>query len=150
MENTSQIFGSSLKYFGDLLAIELRNMEAIGLAQQKMLEGMGILAQRQAEIAEGTLRRSFGAEAAMPTSASGIHAAVIGQITSLKTAMLESQANSNILSELAARSSGEVADILQSRMIAALDEFKAALEQAIPEKLTAPPKALTVQPSAQA
>jgi hypothetical protein len=150
MESTSQLFGNGLKYFGDLLAIELRNMEAIGLAQQKMLEGMGMLARRQAEIAEGTLRRSFGAEASVPTSASDIHAAVIGQITSLKTTMLESQANSNILSELAARSSGEVANILQSRMMAALDEFKAALEQVIPEKLISAPKALTVQPGAQA
>ena len=146
MESTSQIFGNGLKYFGDLLAIELRNMEAIGLAQQKMLEGMGMLAKRQAEIAEGTLRRSFGAPPSVPSSASDVHAAVIGQITSLKTAMVESQANSNILSELAARSSGEVATILQSRMMAALDEFKAALEQAIPEKLAVAPKALTVQP----
>jgi hypothetical protein len=147
MESTSQIFGSGLKYFGDLLAIEMRNMEAIGLAQQKMLEGMGMLTRRQAEIAEETLRRSFGA-ASVPTSASAIHTAVIGQITSLKTTMLESQTNSNILSELAARSSGEVANILQSRMMAALDEFKAALEQALPEPLAAAPKALTVQPGA--
>jgi hypothetical protein len=150
MESTSQIFGNGLKYFGDLLAIELRNMEAIGLAQQKMLEGMGLLAKRQAEIAEGTLRRALGAQPSVPTSASDIHAAAIGQITSLKTAIVESQANSNILSELAARSSGEVANILQSRMMAALDEFKAALEQAIPEKLTAMPLALTVQPGAPA
>ena len=125
-------------------------MEAIGLAQQKMLEGMGVLARHQAEMAEGTLRRSFGVQPSVPTSASGLHAAVIGQITSLKTAMVESQANSNILSELAARSSGEVANILQSRMMAALDEFKTALEQAIPEKLTAAPKALTVQPGTPA
>ncbi len=150
METTSQIFGNGLRYFGDLLAIEMRNMEAIGLAQQKMLEGMGILARRQAEIAEGTLRRSFGAQPSVPSSASGVQAAVIGQITSLKTAMVESQANSNILSELAARSSGEVANILQSRMMAALDEFKAALEQAIPEKPASAPPALTVQPGAQA
>jgi hypothetical protein len=33
-------------------------MEAIGQAQQKMLEGMGVLAKRQTEIIEGTLRRS--------------------------------------------------------------------------------------------
>ena len=48
-----------------------------------------------------------GAQPSVPTSASGLHAAVIGQITSLKTTMLESQANSNVLSELAARSSGD-------------------------------------------
>ena len=150
METTSQIFGNGLRYFGDLLAIEMRNMEAIGLAQQKMLEGMGMLAKRQAEIAEGTLRRSFGAQPSVPSLASGVQAAVIGQITSLKTAMVEGQANSNILSELAARSGGEVANILQSRMMAALDEFKAALEQAIPERLASAPTVLTVQPGAQA
>ena len=153
MDCTSQLFANGLKYFGELVAIELRNMEAIGLAQQKMLEVMGVLAQRQAEIVEGTLRRSFGAQssgagAALPASASGVQAMVLGQITSLKTTMLESQANSNILSELAARSSGEVAGILQSRMIAALDEFKAAVEQAIPQ--TPAPASLTVQPGPQA
>ena len=155
MEGTSQLFGNGLKYFSELVAIELRNMEAIGLAQQKMLEGMGVLAQRQAEIVEGTLRRSFGAqssgvEGSLPASASGVQAMVIGQITSFKTTMLENQANSNILSELAARSSGEVAEILQSRMIAALDEFKAALEQAIPETPAPATPSLTVQPGPQA
>ena len=110
MDGPSRLFGNGLKYFCDLLAIELRNMEAIGLAQQKMLEGMGVLAQHQAQMAEGTLRRSFGAQPSVPTSASGLHAAVIGQITSLKTTMQESQANSNVLSELAARSSGDVAN----------------------------------------
>jgi hypothetical protein len=150
MESTSHLFGNGLKYFSELVAIELRNMEAIGLAQQKMLEGMGVLAQRQAEMAEGTLRRSFGAQGPLPASASGVQAMVIGQITSLKTTMLESQANSNILSELAARSSGEVAEILQSRMIAALDEFKAALEQAIPERPAPAPASLTVQSGPQA
>ena len=150
MESTSQLFGNGFKYFGDLLAIELRNIEAFQRAQQKMLEGMGLLVQRQAEIAQETLRRSFGGEAAVPNGVSGVRTAVIDQIASLKTTMLESQANSNILSELAARSSGEVADILQSRMMAALDEFKAALEQAIPEQPAMVPKALTVQPGAAA
>ena len=112
MEGTSQLFGSGLTYFCELVAIELRNMEAIRLAQQKMLESMGVLAQRQAEMVEGTLRRSFGAQTSMPASASGIPAAMIGQLTSLKTTMLESQANSNILSELAARGGGEAANIL--------------------------------------
>ena len=144
MESTSQLFGNGLKYLSELVAIELRNMEAIGLAQQKMLEGMGVLAQRQAEMAEGTLRRS------LPAPASGVQAMVIGQIASLKTTMLESQANSNVLSELAARSSGEVADILQSRMIAALDEFKAAMEQAIPQMPALAAASLTVQPGPQA
>ena len=108
----------SLKYWSDIVAIELRNLEALGLAQQKMLEGWGVLAQRQAEIAQGTLQRSFEMKGPGDLAA---------QIDSLKTTILESQANSNILTELATRSSGEAAGILQSRFVAALDEYKAAL-----------------------
>lgn len=145
MEDASRLFGTGFTYFCDLLAIELRNVEALGLAQQKMLEGMGVLAQRQAEIVDGTLRRSLGARASGNASVSAVGAA-IGQIGMLKTTIEESQANSNILSELAARHGGEVASILQSRMIAALDELKAALERAAPEKPAAIPT-LVHQPS---
>jgi hypothetical protein len=108
----------SLKYWSDVVAIEMRNLEALGLAQQKMMEGWGLLAQRQAEIVQGTLQRSF--ELKGPGN-------LAAQIDSLKTTILESQANSNILTELATRSSGEAAGILQSRFVAALDEYKAAL-----------------------
>lgn len=149
MEATSQLFDSGLKYFCELVAIELRNMDAIRLAQQKMLESMGVLAQRQAEMAEGALRRSFGTQS-LPPSASGIQTTIIGNVKSLKTAILEGQANSNILSELAARGSGEVANILQSRMIAALDEYKAALEKTVVEVPAPALGALTVQPGATA
>lgn len=126
MDGTTDIFGSSLKYWTDIVTIELRNIEALGLAQQKMLEGWGVLAQRQAEMVQGTMHRSF--DPATHTAALG-PAAMIGQIDSLKTAIVESQANSNILTELATRSSGEAAGILQARFLAALDEVKAALGQ---------------------
>jgi hypothetical protein len=134
MDGASQVLGNGLNYFGELLEIQTRNVEAIRLAQQKSLAGMGVLAQHQAEMLEGMLRRSL---AALPSSlASGLdlRAAIVGQIDSIKTAIQEGQANSNILGELAARSSGDVANTLQSRLMAALDEFKAALEHASPEK----------------
>jgi Phasin protein len=134
MQGAAQIFSSSLKYWSDVVAIELRNIEAMGLAQQKMLEGWGVLAQRQAEMAQGTLNRSLDPQGVRIGSASTLPAAMIGQIEALKTAILEGQANSNILSELAARSGGEVANVLQSRMIAALDEFRVALEQVVPKQ----------------
>jgi phasin family protein len=143
-------FGGGLNYFSELLAIQIRNLEAIRLAQQKMAEGMGVLAKHQAEMLEGTLRRSFGAQPSALASGCDIRAAIAGQIETLKTAIKESQSNSNVLSELAARSSGDVANTLQSRMMAALDEFKAALEHAVPERLTcgsAP--AVKVQPASQ-
>jgi hypothetical protein len=134
MQGTARIFSDNLNYWSDFVAIELRNIEAMGLAQQKMLEGWGVLAQRQAEMTQEALRRSFDPQIAKANSASSLPAAMIGQIEQLKAAILEGQANSNILSELAARSSGEVANVLQSRMIAALDEFRAALEQVVPKQ----------------
>jgi hypothetical protein len=117
-------------FLTDLIGIQMRNMEAIQQAQQKMLEGIGVLARRQTEIIEGTLRRSVSEPA--PATSSDIRAVVGHQIEAFKTTILENQTNSNILSEMAARSSAEVANILQSRMMAALDEFKAALDHAIP------------------
>ena len=117
-------------FLTDLIGIQMRNMEAIRQAQQKMLEGIGVLAKRQTEIIEGTLVRSVSAPSAVTPP--DIRAVVSHQIEAFKTTILENQTNSNILSEMAARSSAEVANILQSRMMAALDEFKAALDHAIP------------------
>ena len=148
MVDSSQSADGGFGFLTDLIGIQMRNMEAIQQAQQKMLEGIGVLAKRQTEIMGGTLRRSVSEPSAVTSS--DIRAVVSHQIESLKTTILENQANSNILSEMAARSSAEVATILQSRMMAALDEFKAAVEHAIPDKISiagsvAP--AVTVQPT---
>jgi hypothetical protein len=133
MDGTPDIFGNSLKYWSDLVAIELRNIEALGLAQQKMMEGWGVLAQRQAEIVQGALQGTL--QRSLELKGPGNLAE---QIDSLKTTILEGQANSNILSELAARSSGEAASILQSRFVAALDEYKAALGDVVPSSVSTP------------
>ena len=130
MVDTSLPVNGGFGFLTDLIGIQMRNMEAIQQAQQKMLEGMGVLAKRQTEIIEGTLRRSVGEPAAVTSP--DIRGAVSHQIETIKTTILENQTNANILSEMAARSSAEVANILQSRMMAALDEFKAALDHAIP------------------
>src|SRR5262245_36478452 len=125
----------------------MRNMDAVRLAHQKMLEGMGVLARHQVEMLEGAFSRSFAAQPSVLTSGSRILAAMPGQVEALKSAINVSQANAHVLSELAARSSGDVANTLHTRMMAALDEFKAALEHTIPDSLTfagAPP-AVTVQ-----
>jgi hypothetical protein len=130
MVDPSQSVDGGFALLTDLIGIQMRNMEALRQAQQKMLEGMGVLAKRQTEIIEGVMRRSVGEPKAVTPP--DIRSAVGHQIESLKTTILESQANSNILSEMTVRSSAEVANILQSRMMAALDEFKVALDHAIP------------------
>ena len=151
MVNPSQSVNGGFSFLTDLIGIQMRNMEAIQQAQQKMLEGIGVLAKRQTEIMGGTLRRSVSEPSAVTSS--DIRAVVSHQIESLKTTILENQANSNILSEMAARSSAEVATILQSRMMAALDEFKAAVEHAIPDTMSVAgwmaPAAAAVQPTSR-
>jgi phasin family protein len=122
-----------LNCVSEIVAIQMRNIEAMRVAQQQMLDGMSVLAKHQAEMLEGTLRRSFGTQTST-SAGSDLRTTVAGQIESIKTAIKECQSNSNVLSELAARSGGEVANTLQTRMMAALDEFKTALVQAIPEK----------------
>jgi hypothetical protein len=134
MVDQSLSVDGGFSFISDLIGIQMRNVEAIRQAQQKMLEGIGVLAKRQTEIIEGIMRRSVGEPTAVTSP--DIRAVVSHQIEALKTTILENQANSNILSEMAARSSAEVANILQSRMMAALDEFKAALDHAIPDKLS--------------
>ena len=151
MVDPSLSVDGGFSFLSDLIGIQMRNMEAIRQAQQKMLEGIGVLAKRQTEIIEGIMRRSVGEPTAVTSP--DIRAVVSHQIDSLKTTILENQANSNILSEMTARSSAEVANILQSRMMAALDEFKAALDHAIPDKISVggsvPPAATAVQPTSR-
>jgi phasin family protein len=153
MVDSSQSADGGFGFLTDLIGIQMRNMEAIRQAQQKMLEGIGVLAKRQTEIMGGTLRRSVSEPSAAATSPD-IRSVVGHQIESFKTTILENQANSNILSEMAARSSAEVANILQSRMMAALDEFKAALDHAIPYNMSVAssvtPAAVAVQPTSRA
>ena len=103
MVDPSQSVDSGFGFLTDLIGIQMRNMEAIRQAQQKMLEGMGVFAKRQTEIIEGTLRRSVSEPSAVTSP--DIRSVVGHQIESLKTTILENQANSNILSEMAARSS---------------------------------------------
>ena len=151
MVDPSLSVDGGFSFLSDLIGIQMRYMEAIRQAQQKMLEGIGVLAKRQTEIIEGIMRRSVGEPTAVTSP--DIRAVVSHQIESLKTTILENQANSNILSEMTARSSAEVANILQSRMMAALDEFKAALDHAIPDKISVggsvAPAATAVQPTSR-
>jgi hypothetical protein len=117
----------------DLLAIQMRNAQAIATAQQKMLEGLNMLSKQQAQIMEVVLRRAFDSTQAT-SSLAGMRDSIGARIDALKQSIMETQANSNALSEIMMRSAGEVVSVLQDRMMAALDELKAAANEAIPEQ----------------
>jgi hypothetical protein len=60
--------------------------------------------------------------------------AVAKPFDSIKRAILDGQAQSNLLNELAAQAAGGVISILQNRFLASLDEMKAVLLLALPAK----------------
>lgn len=135
MSDTSKA-GVSFGAISDLLAIQMRNAQAIATAQQKMLEGLNMLSKQQAQIWDGLMRRAFDSTQATPALA-GMRDSIGARIDALKQSIMETQANSNALSEIMMRSAGEVASVLQDRMMAALDELKALAEETIPERLPA-------------
>jgi hypothetical protein len=112
-----------------LMAIQMRNLDAMVAAQKAALEGFGAFAKQQQETIGSTLRSATGTSTTVDADPRTV---IVRPIDALKRAMIDNSANSNVLSELAARSSANVADILQKRMMAALDELRAALLEAMP------------------
>ena len=119
-------------WVAELAGMQMRNMQALSTAQQQMLDGLSMVAKQQLQIMESSLRRTFGI-AQMASSPSDLRELIGTRIDDLKSSILEAQANSNAVSEIMARSLGEVASTLQARTMVALDEVKALLEQAVPD-----------------
>jgi hypothetical protein len=124
------IQGRSLEALVNLVGIQMRNLDAFAAAQKAAMQSIGSLAKQQQEI----MTASFRSAATLPAALfeGDARDRVTRPIDAVKAAMLDNTANSNVMSELAARSSATIAGILQDRMLAALDELKAALLQAIP------------------
>ena len=116
----------------ELVGMQMRNMQALSTAQQQMLDGLSMVAKQHLQIMESSLRRTFGI-AQMASSPSDLRELIGTRLDDLKASILEAQANSNAVSEIMARSLGEVASTLQTRTMVALDELKALLEQAVPD-----------------
>jgi hypothetical protein len=129
------IQGRSLEALANLVGIQMRNLDAFAAAQKAALQSIGTLAKQQHE----TMTASFRTAATLPALLfeGDARDRAAKPIDAVKAAMLDSTANSNVMSELAARSGATVATILQDRMLAALDELKAALLQAMPPALKA-------------
>ncbi len=140
----------SLSYLTDIIGIQARNMDALHQAGQALLDGMSALARHQADTIEAVLARSTSAKLPPLIAGPGIAAAIGDRIDALKTGITETQARSNILTELATRSAGEVSGILQARFMAALDEVKAAVQHAIPEQPTVAPAPMAPPVAARA
>lgn len=119
----------------ELVGMQMRNMRALSTIQQQMLDGLSMLAQQLSQITASSLRRAFGTAQAA-SSPSDLRELVGTRIDDLKSSILDAQANSNAISEIMARSLGEAASTLQTRTMAALDECKRLLQQAVPDSVS--------------
>ena len=119
--------------FSALMTIQMKNLEALAAAQKAAMEGMGTLAKQQQAMLTAQLQgtSSLPATLSMDTDP---REAVAKPFDSIKCAILDGQAQSNLLNELVAQAAGGVVSILQNRFLASLDETKAALLLALPAK----------------
>ena len=146
MAEVSQSVIDGSKFLTDLSGIQMRNIGALWTAQQKMLEGLEMLGRQQTSMIDQALRRIANApQAALPPS--DLRVGIGDRIDAIKTAIVEQQANFNITSEMVARSSAEVGNVLQARLMAGLDELKTVLSDAVPENPVLP-RSLWLVPSA--
>lgn len=113
-----------------IMAIQMKNLDALAAAQKAVMEGMGTLAKQQQDMLAASLKEVTATPASLIEA--DPRAAVAKPFDVMKNALLDGTAKANLLSQLAAQSNAAVAEILQTRAIAALEEMKAALLQAMP------------------
>ncbi|MDO9708423.1 phasin family protein [Paracraurococcus lichenis] len=113
-----------------LMQIQMKNLDAMATAQKAVLEGMGTLARQQQDMLAASLKEFT----ASPPSLLGSdpRAAVAKPFDAMRSALLDGTARGNLITQIAAQSNATVAGILQDRMLAALEETKAALLAALP------------------
>ena len=119
--------------FSAVMAIQMKNLEALAAAQKAAMEGMGTLAKQQQAMLTTKLQGTASLPATLLTDTDP-REAVAKPFDSVKSAILDGQAQSNLLNELVAQAAGGVVSIVQNRFLASLDEMKAALLLALPAK----------------
>ena len=112
-----------------LVSAQKKNMEALTSANKAAFEGMQALMKRQAEIFRQSMEEASAMASAL--TASGSPQDKISKQAELARAAFEhALVNAKELSDIVARSNNDVAGLINERMTQAMDELKAALEQA--------------------
>jgi phasin family protein len=111
-----------------LLATQRRNMEAVSAASQLAVEGVQAVIRRQTEIIRQTVEESTAAF--KDVLAVGAPDEKIAQQTDMvKTAFEKALGNLRELTEMAAKSNTEAADVLTKRIGESLTELKSSLQR---------------------
>ena len=103
--------------------IQRRNVEALTAANQTVVQGLQTVAQRQGEIARQSVKQFQDLLSVKPAS---VPETLVKQIDLTKTAYEKTVADARELGDIVAKVGTEAADILSRRVLASLDEVKAA------------------------
>ena len=119
--------------FSAVMTIQMKNFEALAAVQKVAMQGMSTLAKQQQVMLTAQLQGTASLPATLSMDTDPREAAA-KPFDSIKRAIIDGQAQSNLLNELVAQAAGGVVSILQNRFLASLDETKAALLLALPAK----------------
>jgi len=119
--DTDQAVSTAPDSFNVLMTIHRRNIEALLKAQQVIMAGNKTLMEHQIECFRSTMEQTVKAAQGIMQE-SDVKANFRKCCENMKALMQGRICNSNILSEVSARSNGEAAQIIQNRIYEALDE----------------------------
>ena len=122
--------------------IQRRNVEAVTAANQTVVQGLHTVVQRQGEIARQSVKQFQDLLSVKPAS---VTETLVKQIDAVKTSYEKTVADARELGDIVVKIGSEAADILSRRVVASLDEVKAAARPKVAVldevKATAQPKA---------
>jgi phasin family protein len=106
-----------------VLDIQRRNVEALSAANQTIAQGLQTVVRRQGEIARQSAKQFQDLLFVKPTS---VEETLVKQIDVAKTSYEKTVADARELGDIVAKVGSEAVDILSRRVVASLDEVKAA------------------------
>jgi phasin family protein len=113
--------------FSAILDIQRKNIEAFTAASQTFTQGLQTVVQRQSEIARQQIEQ-FQSLLSVTTPNAPVEDNLIKQADLVKAAYEKNVANARELREILTKVSTEASDILSRRVVAGLDEIKAAAQ----------------------
>ena len=111
------------------LETQQKNLEAVAKANKVALDGVQAVAQRQTEIVRQAFEESATALQALAT-VEAPQARMAKQAELFKQAFEASMANFRELAEISAKSNGEAAELLNTRLSQSIDEVGQAINKA--------------------
>ena len=102
-----------------------RNLEALTAANQALVQGLQTVAQRQGKLVQQSVKQFQDLVSVRPTNAS-VNEVLVKRIDVAKTSFEKNVADARELGDLVAKVGVEATDILSRRVVASLDEIKAA------------------------